>query len=159
MQLENTEPVRLDALHLHDYLCTLQAAGKSGPWFRLPQVLVDCILSFIDDPDSIGYLLLASKSTFPPTELTFRRLCEYIYPRQTARRQLRLQNWQSWRNMLTLRPRLRTNGIYTLRTLFSKSYSNDAFWEERRYESIEVCTLILVWLVCFNSPSLAPFDR
>jgi hypothetical protein len=31
-----------------------------------------------------------------------------------------------------------TNGFYTLRTMFSKAYCNDAFWEERHFESIEV---------------------
>ena len=48
----------------------------------------------------------------------------HIYPRQFGPRGLRLQvgNWgNSWRTLLVHRPRLRTNGFYTLKTLFTKA--------------------------------------
>lgn len=51
---------------------------------------------------------------------------------------IQVENWLTWRNMLVYRPRLRTNGFYTLRTKYSKGYCNDNFWEEKQYKSIEV---------------------
>lgn len=112
---------------------------KGGNWHLLPQVIVDDILCFLGDPDSLGYLCIASCSTFQPSEKVYRYFCDQIYPRQVAKKGLyRLDRWVTWRNMLVNRPRLRTNGFYTLRTKFSKPYCNDAFWEEKRNEFIEV---------------------
>ena len=37
-----------------------------------------------------------------------------------------------------LRPRIRTNGFYCLRTLYSRAPSNDSFWEEKITQSVEV---------------------
>ena len=110
----------------------------SGPWILLPQVLVDYILMFLGDIDMIGYLAIASKSTFVPSEKVFQFLCELTYPRQTGRQVCRVERWKTWKNMIINRPRLRLNGFYSLRTMFTKSYCNDAFWEEKKLESIEV---------------------
>lgn len=110
-----------------------------SPWTYLPGELVDIILSFlIDSPDTFGHLLIATKHAFQPTERLFKALCEYIYTKQTGRAYFKLEMWKSWKNMIINRPRLRTNGFYSLKTLFTKAYNNDAFWEEKRYESIEV---------------------
>lgn len=117
---------------------------KGGPWYRLPQVLVDEVLMFLGDPDMLGYVMMASKACFPPTERIFKYFCEHIYPRQTARKVCRIDRWITWRNMLINRPRLRMNGIYTLRTMYSKGYCNDAFWEEKKYESVEVSPISFV---------------
>ena len=40
--------------------------------------------------------------------------------------------------MLSFRPRVRLNGFYSLLTAYWKPPNNDAFWEERRREFIEV---------------------
>jgi hypothetical protein len=110
-----------------------------SPWTYLPVELVDIILSYLtDSPDTFGSLLIATKVAFQPTERLFRALCEYIYTKQTGRAFFKLEAWKSWKNMIINRPRLRTNGFYSLKTLFTKVYNNDAFWEERKYESIEV---------------------
>lgn len=114
---------------------------EGGRWYQLPQVLVDNILMFLCDPDALGYLLIASKNTFQPTEKVYRFICEQIYSKQTSKRICRIERWRSWRNMLIHRPRLRTNGFYTLRTMFTKAYCNDNFWEEKVNTSIEVISL------------------
>jgi hypothetical protein len=111
---------------------------EGGRWYQLPQVLVDQILMFLCDPDALGYLHIASKSTFQPSDKVYRFICEQIYPKQTSKRICRIERWRSWRNMLIHRPRLRTNGFYTLRTMFTKAYCNDAFWEEKVHTSIEL---------------------
>lgn len=122
----------------HEIHHNAEIAKTGGPWYRLPQVLVDYILLYVGDPDVLGYLLIASKVTFQPSEKVYKFLCEQIYPRQTQKKVCRIERWKSWRSMLVNRPRLRTNGIYTMRTMFSKAHANDAFWEEKSYESIEV---------------------
>lgn len=117
------------------------AKGKQpegGPWIRLPNELTDRILMYVGDPDMCGYLLMASKSVFQPREHIYRYLCEAIYPRQTVKKTAHLEKWTSWKHMLVQRHRLRTNGLYSLRTMFTKPHCNDAFWEEKNHESIEV---------------------
>jgi hypothetical protein len=111
---------------------------EGGSWHLLPQVLVDHILTLLGDPDMCGLLHCTSRRTFQASENVYRFLCEITYPRQTTKKTCRMENWRSWRNMCVMRPRLRTNGFYTLRTMFSKAHCNDEFWEEKRYESIEV---------------------
>ena len=49
-----------------------------------------------------------------------------------------LGKYLSWKHMLLERPRLRTNGFYTLSTLYSRAPSQDYFWEEKRTKSVEV---------------------
>mmetsp|Transcript_10734 Transcript_10734/g.14795 ORF Transcript_10734/g.14795 Transcript_10734/m.14795 type:complete len:269 (-) Transcript_10734:48-854(-) len=116
-----------------------ETEDKVGSWHRLPMEVVDKILFYLADVDMCGYLLIASKSTFKPSEVVYKYLCELIYLKQTSRKKLDVQKWNnSWKNMIINRPRLRTNGFYSLRTMFTKAYNNDAFWEEKRNESIEV---------------------
>ena len=85
----------------------------------------------------VGYLMMTSRSTFHPSEKVYRYLCEIIYPKQTVKKKLIVENWQKWENMLRHRPRLRTNGFYTLCTIASKAPNNDKFWEEKQYKSVE----------------------
>lgn len=110
----------------------------SGPWGQLPFELVDKVLCFVGDPDMLGILRIASRNTFQPSEAVYRFVSEYIYLRQCAKKRLIVGNWGSWKNMLINRPRIRTNGFYTLRTSFTKAPCNDAFWEEKKREFIEV---------------------
>eukprot|EP01038_Epipyxis_sp_PR26KG_P008008 gene8008-10852_t len=109
-----------------------------GPWIFLPQDIVDKILIVLGDIDMCGYLKMTSKSVFRPSEAVYKYLCELTYLKQTTRKLLKIENWKTWYNMLTHRPRIRTNGFYTLRTMYSKAPSNDAFWEEKKTQSIEV---------------------
>jgi hypothetical protein len=109
-----------------------------GKWHTLPNELVDKILMFLGDVDMMGYLNIASKTTFKPSEKVYEYLCRITYPMQTAKKTLQVENWLTWRNMIIHRPRLRTNGFYTLRTMYSKGYCNDNFWEEKQYKSVEV---------------------
>lgn len=110
-----------------------------GSWHNLPHELVDKILMYLADVDMCGYILIASKSTFQPSEVIFKFLCELIYLKQTRKKQLNVSNWgNSWKSMIIHRPRLRLNGYYSLRTMYTKAYCNDAFWEEKKLESVEV---------------------
>ena len=91
------------------------------------------------DPDMSGYLhCIAKTNPFRPSELIYQTLCENIYGSQCRKKQLLISNWGgSWRNMLILRPRVRTNGFYCLRTLFSRAPCHDNFWEEKKVQSVE----------------------
>ncbi len=122
-------------------------------WYNLPPDIVHRLLYFMFDIDMCGYLMMVSKkSPFKPTELYYRSLCEYVYGAQTMRGRLILENWKSWQRMLAYRPRLRTNGFYCLKTLFSRAPNNDSFWEPRRTQSVEVT--YYRYLRFFNNGSL-----
>lgn len=109
-------------------------------WLDLPPFVSDRILLYILDADAMGYLCIVSKNNpFLPREMVYKQICERIYLNQTQKKKMEVQRWGgSFRMMLLHRPRLRTNGIYSLRTLYTKPYSNDAFWEEKKLESVEV---------------------
>ena len=110
-----------------------------GKWHRLPYEMVDYILMFLGDVDMMGYLLIASRHTFQPSEKVYEYLCSIIYLQQTSRKLLQVCKWgNSWRRMLYHRPRLRTNGLYALRTQYTKEHNNDRFWEEKDHRSVEV---------------------
>ena len=47
-----------------------------GSWHHLPTELVDKILFYLADVDMCGYLQIASKSTFKPSEVIYKYLCE-----------------------------------------------------------------------------------
>jgi len=111
---------------------------EGGKWHTLPYEMVDRILMFLGDIDMMGYLAITSRTTFQPSEVVYEYLCRITYPMQTAKKTLQVENWLNWKNMLIHRPRLRTNGFYTLRTMYSKGYCNDNFWEEKQYKSVEV---------------------
>lgn len=117
----------------------LQITIKPGRWHLLPWGLSDKILDYIVDPDMLGYLSQICKlAIFKPSEDCYRRICEITYLGQTSKGKLRIENWKSWRNMMINRPRLRVNGFYCLRTLYSRAPNNDNFWEPRRTQSVEV---------------------
>jgi hypothetical protein len=105
----------------------------------LPQDLSLRIILFLGDVDMCGYLMqIAKTNCFKPTELIFKALCERIYTSQSKKKLMIVENWKTWRNMLVFRPRIRTNGFYSLRTLYSRAPSNDSFWEEKITQSVEV---------------------
>ncbi len=112
--------------------------SECGPWIRLANELVDKILIYVGDADMCGYLRIASKTVFQPSETVYKFLCEISYLRQVAKKQLLLSNWNTYYIMLVNRPRLRLNGFYSLKTLFSRAPNNDNFWEPKRYASVEV---------------------
>lgn len=117
----------------------LQISVKPGRWHLLPWGLSDTILHYICDPDMFGYLSqLSNLHIFRPSEICYQRICEITYLGQTSKGKLRIENWKSWRNMMINRPRLRVNGFYCLRTLYSRAPNNDNFWEPKRTQSVEV---------------------
>jgi hypothetical protein len=105
----------------------------------LPQDVTNKILIFLSDPDMYGYLnFIAKTNPFKPNEVVYKSLCSIIYTAQSKKKSLNVENWKTWKNMLVYRPRIRTNGFYSLRTLYSRAPSNDIFWEEKITQSIEV---------------------
>jgi hypothetical protein len=124
-------------------LISSEDSNRIELWKQLPQVVVDIVLVYLGDPDMCGYLSMISKTVFQPSETVYRFLCQYIYPKQALKRFCDIRRWGTWKEMLTLRPRIRTNGFYFLKTSFTKCYNNDAFWQEKRYESIEVISFHL----------------
>jgi hypothetical protein len=107
-------------------------------WCDLPTDVGAIVCEYLE-VDYCGYMLMISKLwSILPTEALYRRFCYQIFQSQTAKKILNLNNWGgSWRTMLISRPRLRTNGIYSLRTSYSKPPVNDRFWEEKISEFSE----------------------
>jgi F-box protein 9 len=100
-------------------------------WCHIPTDLGILICEYLE-ADSCGYLLMISKLwSILPTEKVYRQLCFQIFQSQTLKKILNVTNWGSWKNMLIHRPRLRTNGIYSLRTSYWKPPTNEKFWEEK----------------------------
>jgi len=113
---------------------------NSGSYWRfLPYDIAYIIINFLGDTDMLGYLPQISKFTpFTPADFHYQNQCLKIYTKQCAKKIVNLSLWGSWRHMLANRPRLRTNGFYSIRMSYWKPPNNDAFWEERRREFIEV---------------------
>jgi hypothetical protein len=109
-------------------------------WGLLPLGVTDSILGFVGSADMMGYICTVSKGFKSwASEYSCQQICKRIFAAQTQRNKLKIENWRSWSNMLVHRPRLRVNGFYSLRTLFSKAPCNDRFWEVKNLQSIEVC--------------------
>jgi hypothetical protein len=109
-------------------------------WGVLPHGVTDSILGFVGSADMMGYICIVSKGFKSwASEYACQQICKRIFTAQTQRNKLKIENWRSWSNMLIHRPRLRVNGFYSLRTLFSKAPCNDRFWEVKNLQSIEVC--------------------
>lgn len=125
----------------YDSITTLtQEEQERSRWWLLPTELSDRILLFVGSVDMLGYLHMVAKTNgFKPSEAVYKRLAEIVYPSQFgANTRLQTSNWgDSWRNLLVHRPRIRTNGFYTLRTMYSKAPTNDSFDEPKIVGSIE----------------------
>jgi hypothetical protein len=116
-------------------------------WEAIPQVIFDQILMFVGDIDICGYIALVSRS-HRPSELVFKFYCKYIFSLQIPYPKFDVSKWGSWRSMAINRPRLRLNGFYSFRFIFTKAHCNDAFWEPKSHQSIEVlCEYILLKVV------------
>lgn len=70
-----------------------EVEGEGGRWHTLPKEVVDRILMILGDTDMLGYIAVASKSTFRPSEAVYQYLCSITYPMQTAKKSL--QVWYS----------------------------------------------------------------
>lgn len=109
-------------------------------WAYFLADVAEIVMEYLDEIDTCGYLDMICKDwTIRATERTYKRLCHHVYSQQTVGRRLDVTQWRnSWKCMLTTRPRLRTNGIYWLRTSTWKKPHNDMFWQEKICEFIEV---------------------
>lgn len=125
-------------------------------WDLLPQVIFDEILIMVGDIDVCGYAAAISKA-HSPSDMVFKFYCYYLFPKQIDRPKFDVSKWGSWRSMAINRPRLRLNGFYSLRFVFTKAHCNDAFWEEKSYQSIEVfyrVNFCIVFTSILNSLSI-----
>jgi len=108
-------------------------------WNYLPRDLGRLICDILGDVDMIGYLrLIAKEWVIQGDEKIHENIARRIYIGQTRKGLVSVQKWGSWLDMLVHRPRLRTNGFYSLRTSYWKPPCNDAFWEEKKREFTEV---------------------
>lgn len=113
---------------------------RASPWWLLPPEMADRICEFIGDPDCLGLLCCVAKTNgLCPTEMAYKQMAQALYPRQFgAHTGLNVANWgHSWRLLLINRPRIRVNGFYSLRTMFTKAPTNDSFTDPKILESIE----------------------
>ena len=89
--------------------------------FQIPLEVVHRILSHLD-PDTVGAMPVVSGTwSLIPDDSVYKVLCERVYLSQTRWKQLRIERWPSWKHMFLLRPRIRTNGVYVLRTCYIKA--------------------------------------
>lgn len=107
-------------------------------WCDLPLEIGSIICEYLD-VDYCGYLFMISKTwSILPTKKVYHQHCLAIFLSQTFKKIMNISYWGTWKKMLIDRPRLRTNGIYSLRTSFWKPPVNDRFWEEKIREFHEV---------------------
>ncbi len=119
----------------------LELCEASSPWFTLPHEIAGIITDFLGDVDMCGRLNMISKLwAIRYDEFGYRKLCT-VYLLQTSKKKLDVDKWKTWQNMLTFRPRLRTNGFFWLRTSYWKPPINDNFWESKKHEFCEVNSL------------------
>ena len=137
--IDKANELNLQSTELNNNNIEITIEEQLTRWHLLPVDVCDRIWSYIGEADMIGYIYMLSKTPFfRPSPLVFRHLCEIIYVGQTLKGQLVLEKWSSWRRMLINRPRLRTNGFYCMKEMYSRAPNNDSFWEEKRTQSVEV---------------------
>ena len=118
------------------------STSKVNMWNYLPQDVANIVVEFVFDIDCYGYLHCVSLSwPIKPNEAAYRNMCSLIYMSQSLKKTINFEKWGGAKQMLMDRPRLRTNGFYSLKTTYSRPPINDAFWEEKRREFNEVCLL------------------
>jgi hypothetical protein len=123
---------------VHQKLIPEKKKRKELEWALLPTGITDNIVLFVGSPDMCAHIRMTSTVWRNwVSEFASQHICRRIYLAQTKRDKLKIENWRTWHNMLVNKPRIRLNGLYSLRTLFSKASSNDRFWEERNSQSIE----------------------
>jgi len=108
-------------------------------WFNLPSDITILVHQFMGCIDTAGYMSMlchgaryANGGLFYVAEKVYQHLCQQIFLKQFHARKLALTNFKSWKSMAIYRPRLRTNGFYSLRTVYSKPPCTDYFWEEKQ---------------------------
>lgn len=108
-------------------------------WNFLPRDVGRIVCQILGDVDMMGYLKVIAKDwVIFGDEQLYEEQATRIYQSQTGKQMMNVSKWGSWLDMLKHRPRLRTNGFYSLRTSYWKPPCNDAFWEEKRHEFTEV---------------------
>lgn len=108
-------------------------------WNYLPRDVGRIVCLILGDVDMLGYLKVISKEwVIYGDEQIYQEVATRIYLSQTDKKLLNVHKWGSWLDMLIHRPRLRTNGFYSLRTSYWKPPCNDAFWEDKKVEHTEV---------------------
>ncbi|CAM9535837.1 unnamed protein product [Ascophyllum nodosum] len=83
------------------------------------------IMLFLHPEDISECRAVSSQWTFPQHEAVFEGLCRRTYPGQSVKKSLNVKRWRSWQRMFKLRPRLRTSGLYSLKTTYFKSPVRD----------------------------------
>ena len=95
----------------------LEKLSIGSRWWQMPSEIVDDIVRYLGDVDMLGYLRMLSKTpVFCASEKVYKEFCQRIYFAQTGNivAESAYLRFHSWRNMLIHRPRIRTNGIYSV---------------------------------------------
>lgn len=98
---------------------------------QLPDEILHKCFSYLS-VDNIASLALVSPhwSRFTSCETLYKALCERIYLNQSKRKQLHVSRFGSYRNMLEMRPRVRTGGgVYVLKYQEVRKIQRD-MWTE-----------------------------
>jgi len=105
-------------------------AGHGGHIMLLPDEILYRLMGFMD-MDSFGVCACVSPfwKHFTVGEMAFKFLCERVYLKQSKKKVLNVERWNSYRNMFINRPRVRLNGIYILKYKQIKRIQRD-MWTE-----------------------------
>eukprot|EP01084_Bolivina_argentea_P251668 422160_1 len=98
-----------------------------GEGFLIEQIL------YLLDGDSIAYVMVVCKTLFriAQSEPLWQNLCERCYPLDIACRKLNIAKWKSYQSMYSNRPRVRTNGMYCMKSTLTKRPHVDIFTEAK----------------------------
>ena len=103
----------------------------------LPETSARVISEYICCPDVFALLEQVSKHGFLINQET-REFAYSIIAHKMFKNRVKLHKLKSYKELIMRRPRVRLNGLYSLRIIYNRRPSNERFWEETRYEDIEV---------------------
>ncbi|CAM9697819.1 unnamed protein product, partial [Choristocarpus tenellus] len=83
------------------------------------------MMGFLNADDIAECQSVSKNWGFARDEEVFEELCRRTYLAQSSKKILNVQRWKSWHQMFKLRPRLRTTGLYTLKTTYYKKPVRD----------------------------------
>lgn len=123
-----TEATENEDIDLEIHLENIKLGGLPC---QLPDEILHKCFSYLS-VDNIASLALVSPhwSRFTRCETLYKALCERIYLNQSKRKQLHVSRFGSYRNMLEMRPRVRTGGgVYVLKYQEVRKIQRD-MWTE-----------------------------
>eukprot|EP00956_Cyclotella_meneghiniana_P032524 scaffold89926_cov78-Cyclotella_meneghiniana.AAC.2 len=130
INIQSYEPVADESADL-DLEIHLENIKLGGLPCQLPDEILHKCFSYLSVDDHAPLTLVSPHwSRFTRCEALYKTLCERVYLNQSKRKQLHVSRFGSYRNMLELRPRVRTGaGVYVLKYTEVRKIQRD-MWTE-----------------------------